>query len=472
MKYIFLFLISLYSSIEFVYAQEQIPNSNFEQWSNDYPDVWNNTIRANGITLITAKKTTNAYSGSYGVELQTKQIITGDVIPGMIQLGYFDLKTKENKGGIPFSSRPTAFRVYLKYDHQQSTDSLIVYCELTKYDKNLHKTIKISESWFTHNQNIDNYTSFEFPIYYKTNDNPDTINIGFASSGSQLHIGSTLFVDNLTLEYNNHFFAPTVDFPINATDTSFDALWNGSDSTNFYYLDVASDKNFTHHLPDFLDRNVGDTNIYHISIGDTSIKEVYYRVKANYDSIVSDYSETMQIAIPYIPVSLEPTKVTSKYFVAKWKPISSAKYYIFDVARDSNFTDFVPGYYFFKTSSNTVNVVGLQRDTKYYYRVRAGYLGLKSLYSNTIEVTTAVSDYGDLIQFFTLPDKLLIYTNKDIYKSEFYLYDIHGAVFWHGKLETRYTEIPLRAIEMFIFVAYTPKGIIKKKIGVSDMGSQ
>ncbi len=469
MKRIYLSLLLLFLNIQIIYSQAQIPNSSFEEWNN-YPAVWTNTVTAHGITIVTADRSNDAYSGSYAAKLETRLIISGDVVPGMIQLGYFDFDTKKNKGGIPFSSRPTAFKVYLKYDHQNSTDSLIVYCVLTKYDKKQHKTIKISESWFTYNQNIENYTSFEFPIYYKTNDTPDTINIGFSSSGAQLHIGSTLLVDSLTLEYNNHFLAPTVDFPINARDTSFDAVWAGSDSTNFYYLDIASDKNFTHHLPGFSDKNVGDTNIYHVSIRDTSIKEIYYRLKANYDSIVSDYSETMQMAIPYIPISLAPKIVTSKYFVAKWKPLSSAKYYIFDVARDSNFTDFVPGYYFLKTNSNTVNVVGLQRDTSYYYRVRAGYLGLKSLYSNTIKVHTPVSDYGDFIQFFTLPDKLLIYADKDIYNSEFYLYDIHGAVFWHGKLKTRYTEIPLRTIDMFIFVAYTPKGIIKKKIGISDMG--
>lgn len=450
--------------IQIVFAQ-QIPNSGFEDWINsNQANGWTCSI-TNGLTLSTAEKSSDSYSGDFAVKLQTKQILTGDVIPGMIQLGQIDVNTLDISGGIPFTAKPSAFEVFLKYD-QKGTDSLVIFCYLTKYDQNLKKTIRIGGSYFVYSSNIDNYKSFVFPIYYTEEGTPDTINIGFFSSANDRTIGTTLWLDKLKLLYGNYLLPPIADLPKEVSDTGFIAKWAGADYTKSFLLDVSSDKEFTDFLPGFNLKNVGNVKNIHVSIPDTSIKRIYYRVKADYDSVITDYSQLIGFDVPYAPNCFNPDIVTSKYFVAKWNRLENAEYYILDVATDSNFTDFVPNYYYFKTDTIRVSIVGLERDTKYYYRVRAGYLGLKSNYSDTVEVRTPVSDYGGLIQFFLLPDKLIIFADESMYNSPFVIYDFNGKIFQKGNLSSRYTEIPIKTIQILIFKAETPQGIIIKKLGI------
>jgi len=449
---------------------QQIPNNDFESWENvNQATGWTCSFEHEGFTINTARRENSVvYSGSFAAKLETVYLL-GEIIPGMIQLGQLDIDNMEIYGGIPFTAKPTAFEILLKYD-QRGNDSLVIICYLSRYDEDTRTTIRLGGSYYYHSENIDSYTKFRLPIYYTEEGTPDTINIGFASSYKNATAGSTLWTDSLTLLYGNFLLAPITDYPIEVKDTSFIAKWAGADYTDEYYLDVASDPNFNNYLPGFENKTVDSTECY-VRILDNSIAKIYYRVKANYDTLTSEYSETMAFPVPYTPEILLSDDITTKYFVAKWEKIKTADHYIINVARDSNFYDFVDGYFYLETDSNEITVVGLERDTKYYYLVKAFFPRYQSNYSELSTITTPVSEYGDEIQFFSLPDKLIIFADESVFGSTFNIYDVNGKVYFNGILEKRYTEVPLKSIKILIFNAQTPSGIFQRKLGITDMGT-
>ncbi|MEA3452709.1 MAG: hypothetical protein U9Q83_12520 [Bacteroidota bacterium] len=450
--------------------QPQIPNSGFEEWDDaNQATGWTCSFEHSGITINTAQReNSTVYWGNFAAKLETKDLF-GEIIPEMIQLGELDIDNMKIYGGIPFTAKPTAFEIFLKYN-QLGNDSLVVICYLTRYDESTNTTIQLGGSYYYHAENIDTYTKFRFPIYYTEEGTPDTINIGFASSYKDATAGSILWVDSLNLLYENFLLAPIADYPTEVKDTSFIAKWAGAHYTEEYYLDVASDPDFNNYLPGFENKTVDTTECY-VRIPDNSIEKIYYRVKSNYDTLTSEYSETMEFPVPYTPEILPSDDITTKYFVAKWEKIKTADHYIINVARDSNFYDFVDGYYYLETDSNEITVVGLERDTKYYYLIKAYYPRYHSEYSELSSITTPVSEYGDEIQFFTLPDKLIIFAEESVYGSNFNIFDANGREYFSGTLEKRYTEVPLKSIKILIFNAQTPNGVFKQKIGISDMGS-
>jgi uncharacterized protein (TIGR02145 family) len=96
---------------------------------------------------------------------------------------------------------------------------------------------------------------------------------------------------------------------------------------------------------------------------------------------------------PSAPIASPASNVGCTSFTANWNTSSGATAYYIDVSIDSGFTNFVSGYNNLSTgNSSSVTVLGLTKNTSYYYRVRAG-TDCTSLNSNPIMVTTA-SDCG------------------------------------------------------------------------------
>jgi hypothetical protein len=75
---------------------------------------------------------------------------------------------------------------------------------------------------------------------------------------------------------------------------------------------------------------------------------------------------------PAAPVALKETHVTNSSFTANWKSVSDATGYRLDVATDSSFANYVPGYQDLDVGNVTSRIVtGVAPDSLYYYRLRA-----------------------------------------------------------------------------------------------------
>ncbi len=466
-KLIIIGLILTIININPFFAQ-QIPNSDFELWTNsNIAENWTTYIKVEGINIYTASRSNDANTGNYAAKLETKTLITGDVVPGMIQLGQMNVNTAEPYGGYPYTSKPTALSVNLKYD-QQGGDSLIIMCYLSKYSKNESKSIILGGTFYSYAQPVEEYTTFLTPIYYLEEGEPDTINIFFSSSYKSAHSGSTLWVDDIEIMYGDYLLPPLAKDPENIKDTSFTATWTGADFTNSYILDVASDIDFNYKIAGYNDINVGDTNKFNVVVQDTSIKKIFYRLKADYDSIITDYSNIISFSLPYAPVCYEATNITHKSFTAKWQHLTTADYYILDVATDSLFQNFFQNYYYFTLDTNLFVVGDLQPMTDYYYRVRARYfISEKSKFSNVIKVTTIEKPEDFELKILSLPQKLAFVTDSTFLNAEIIMYSATGQIHSRCFMKTNYTEIETPSKEIFIIQITKENGeIIRKKIGV------
>lgn len=442
---------------------QQIPNSNFEQWDGNDPIPWTAYITYI-IKFYTAEKTTDAKDGQYAVKLETVNFF-GYKIPGMIQLGQLNTSTLEPYGGIPFTSKPNAMSIWLKY-FPQNGDSLVIYCYLSKYNPITHKRKLFGGTFWTLNRTVSKYTQFLIPIYYIDTLIPDTINIFISSSYKQITPGSKAFIDKIELLYGNYLLPPNADFPENITTKSFIAKWAGPDYAKGYYLDVASDENFNNYLPGYQNLYVGDTTKYLVTVNDSTIKKVYYRVKCDYDSVISDYSSTISFPLPYPPYTLPATEITSLSFRANWEHQEFAKEYIFDLSEDSLFRTFVSGYYYFVTDKNYVDIYGLNSDKDYYYRVRARYeISGKSDYSKIIKVHTYPEFKSEKIIFFVdiNINSGFFWIDTNLYKnSTLKIYDLNGKLITSQKITERYIKINNLPLMPYITIIQKPDGTIKR----------
>jgi len=101
--------------------------------------------------------------------------------------------------------------------------------------------------------------------------------------------------------------------------------------------------------------------------------------------------------LPEVPVALEASHKGINTFKANWTGSTGAEFYNLDVATDTGFTTFVPGYNNLAVGNViSFTVTGLEMDTIYYYRVRAANAGGSSTNSNTISISTGYSSFTDV----------------------------------------------------------------------------
>jgi hypothetical protein len=464
---IFYISILLFLLPQIIFSQ-QVENSDFEDWNNNSLLVWNNYVNAQGFSLRTANKTTDAFSGNYAVDMKTFTI-GSYVVPGTIQLGYLNNKLLPS-GGIAFNFRPNAISISLKYK-PVNNDSLIIFAYLTKFNTQSNKNDTIGACFYAYNKAITEYKTLLIPIYYKTNDIPDSLNIFFSSSFIQRSPGSELIVDNLKLLYGNFFLPPQVTIPAQISDSGFTASWIGADYTKKYFLDVATDANFTNFLPNYHNRDVGDTSKFYVKVNNRKIKQIFYRVKADYDSVVSDYSLPINFFMPYEPVAYEPSSVSSKGFIAKWQKLNFADYYIFDLATDSSFSSFVPNYYYLTTNDTACHIWGLKPNKNYFYRVRARYFATgKSKFSNIIKIHTPPQyKNGEISVSYNKQNATIFIDTLSFANSNLTLLTTTGKIIWSGKLTDRFIYIPELPPQVILAIIQQKNGkIITKKLSFVD----
>ncbi len=470
MKKFFLLLGILLSFLIRVSAQ-QIDNSDFEIWNDQtHPRTWNCSINI-GFDIPTGERTTDAYQGSYAILLQT-QAYFSYTIPGMVQLGELIIQsdTAYMQGGYPLNAHPSGLSFYAKYlpKHQ---DTAFVIAYLTRYNTDAHKRDTIAATGYIITDTVATYTEFLLPFLYKNqNDTADTINIIFLSSNPRdPKVGTKLYIDNVQLLYG--FVAyPTIALSAqNITDTSFIARWLPSIYSSHYELDVATDKNFIHILPEYNSLPVDDTNMQYVSIPSYKPDELYYRVRVKYgDTAISPNSNTIEVIPPYPILCLPATDIVEgEHFTALWRNRKHAQTYFLDVASDSSFTHFLSGYENLnvgKDTSYTVNNLGL--DTFYYYRVRALYSTGLSDNSNVIKVRLIAKILSQ-----TKMPKIITQNNTLIIKeldplTQINIYDLNGKKIYNKKAQSTQIEfyIPQQGVYLIEFNKGKKRYTVKIKI--------
>ena len=210
MKLLIYSLVAFFIFFGLTVKAQNIQNSGFENWANvqyfEDPDGFTTTnfvsYFADGVA--NATKTTDAYSGSFALRLETLDTDEGP-IAGAAFIGL--LGNNAIIGGIPYTERPDSLTGYVKYN-VAGIDTAYVAVLFKKFGAPLG----ICFVQLTGSQN--DYQYFSQPINWLIPIiSPDTVAIGIISStlfGIPVP-GSTITVDNLQFVGANNPF-PNGDF--------------------------------------------------------------------------------------------------------------------------------------------------------------------------------------------------------------------------------------------------------------------
>jgi hypothetical protein len=205
-----------------IFAQ-QPPNNGFESWpaNNRNPTGWSTVESAAndaGFGLfITGKKFSNKETtagnyveGSTAVSVQSDSLtIPGQgtqVIPGILFLSKLIVSLSGfGFEGTPFTGKPDLIKFAYKYV-PVGTDTANFFVALSKFNSLKDSSDFIAGAGEPLLPTGNNWDTLSLPIDYDplyAGLNPDSLTIGFFSSGQAGQKGSKLWVDNVRLVYNN-----------------------------------------------------------------------------------------------------------------------------------------------------------------------------------------------------------------------------------------------------------------------------
>ncbi|MBR4483458.1 MAG: hypothetical protein IKS58_05735 [Paludibacteraceae bacterium] len=245
-------------------ANYQLQNSNFESWGEPFknepqPMAWHlSNVSQAGLDFAIGKRTTDAHSGSYAVELQSKEVGAlsfKDVAPSWITLGTpwatYDTWTDPintgsggTEGGISWTARPDTMAVWVKrIAPAGETMSLMYYSWKGTAHNNKYKAkagscidtshtdeesdicrtsdgntcstpsgnaVQVAEGWLKSTQDYQEWSLIKVPIKYLSNDRPEKMNVIMCVGNYPNKRASTTFsktskllVDDISLIYSS-----------------------------------------------------------------------------------------------------------------------------------------------------------------------------------------------------------------------------------------------------------------------------
>lgn len=224
-KTVLSYLFSL-SAFLAVYSQTVLPNMNMEEWiehpfsTGSYWEpgggIWTTANRAvllnPEIFKITTFRTDDAYEGNYAAMMVTDlaELPGNDLLQaGALATGYFNELAPPPtnlKDGVPFTGRPLRFKAYYKY-FSVNHDSCDMWAILYKWNPALQHRDTLAVAWITDTVRVTEWTQFNIPFIYQSDQDPDTISIVFSPSAAgdtfEGQVGSTLYIDDISLEFEN-----------------------------------------------------------------------------------------------------------------------------------------------------------------------------------------------------------------------------------------------------------------------------
>lgn len=214
MKKITIFLLSCTTSLAGI--AQAIPNAGFETWVNNteltqaymVPQGWMsgdmvNQLFNSAYTGISVSKSTQSFSGSFAVKMETA-INSGDTVGGSIMSfqSMNDFAGIFNGGnlGFPYSIRSTSLKGYYKFN-SIGNDGALISVSMTKWNTTTNTRDVLVEENFDITANAAAYTLFDLPITYLDNESPDTVFIDagiYGPNNNKSHVGTTFYLDALS----------------------------------------------------------------------------------------------------------------------------------------------------------------------------------------------------------------------------------------------------------------------------------
>lgn len=188
-------------------AQTEVPNGDFEAWTDPYhiPD-WDGLNYDGGIlNFHTFSRTEDAHSGNYAAQVET---INHELIGNLPGIGFtgnidFDPVTFEYtfNVGVPVEGRPSSLKGFFKYN-PAGGDTMAIVIGMFRWNDTQNDLDSIGGGFFYTENTVNQYTGFEAPIeYFDPTLEADTMYIMLFSSLDSYHPGSVLKVDDLTLNF-------------------------------------------------------------------------------------------------------------------------------------------------------------------------------------------------------------------------------------------------------------------------------
>ncbi|VBB45166.1 exported hypothetical protein [uncultured Paludibacter sp.] len=249
-----------------VTSQPTLLNGDFEQWTDvtvDNLTDWYNNNYGSGDEM---KKTTDAHTGTYAVELKTylgEENNQPKAQSAQLMNGYYGDNCDGNcypLGGYPFTNQSDVLEFYYKY--------IPVGNDVASVDLYFKKKNSGYDGWYAHtelNASPNGYTYAEIPfdLWFV----PDSVIIQFSSSSwntvSMSTIGSTLKIDDVVFRSQKNNVYKTLNLTAGTLSTSLtsDELNTVTNLTITGNIDARDFKTMRDYMPALTSIDISGTNI-------------------------------------------------------------------------------------------------------------------------------------------------------------------------------------------------------------------